>query len=118
LQAAEALRDADVMTLGWATYFRTLTAGASGSETTRRLAVSDSKVSYWRRGERQPTVREAVRIAREYERSPLEALVAAGYMDETDLPESVTIQPLSLGSFTDIELAEEMLRRARSGKSA
>ena len=101
------------MSHDWAMYFRNLTADATGSETARRLDVSSSKVSYWRRGDRQPTVREAVRIAREYGRPPMECLVAAGYMDESDLPESVMIQPLSLGSFSDVELAEEMLRRAQ-----
>lgn len=106
------------MSHDWAMYFRNLTAGSTGSDAARRLGVSSSKISYWRRGDRQPTVREAVRVAREFGRPPMECLVAAGYMDESDLPESVTIQPLSLGSFTDVELAEEMLRRARAGKSA
>ncbi|WP_311245291.1 MULTISPECIES: helix-turn-helix transcriptional regulator [unclassified Microbacterium] len=99
----------------WGTYFRRLTAGASGAEVARRLGVSDSKVSYWRRSERPPTVKEAIRVSREYGRSPLEGLVAAGHLEPDELSETITVEPLGLSAFTDVELAQEIALRARRG---
>lgn len=97
----------------WGSYFRRITSGSSGAEIARRLGVSDSKVSYWRRSERPPTVKEAVRVAREYGRPPLEGLVAAGHLDAEELTESIVIEPVALSAFSDLELAQEIAFRAR-----
>jgi len=101
------------MTNNWASYLRTITGGASGAAIARKLGVSDSKVSYWKRGERPPTISETITVARAYGRPPLEGLVAAGYLDPDDLEGEVSVQPVTLGSFTDAQLADELLRRAQ-----
>lgn len=96
----------------WNTYLLRITAGATGSEIARRVGVSGSKVSYWKKGSRPPTAREAVSVSRAYSRPPLEGLVAAGYLTADEIPEHLTIQQSGLASFTDAELAAEILHRA------
>lgn len=103
----------DGMTTNWGTYFRSITGDATGAEIARTLGISDSKVSYWKRGQRPPTISEAIRVSRAYGRPPLEGLVAAGYLDPDEVSEQVTVQPVVLGSFTDAQLADELLRRAQ-----
>ncbi|TCJ23800.1 XRE family transcriptional regulator [Microbacterium sp. PI-1] len=101
------------MAHSWSTYFNGITEHATGSSIAQRLGVSGSKVSYWRRGERPPTPREAAHIARTFGRSPLEGLVAAGYLTAEDLSEDVSVVAHTLADYSDVELAEEMLRRAK-----
>jgi len=102
------------MTNNWGSYLRTITANATGAEIARALGVSESKVSYWKRGERPPTIAECIKVSRHYGRPPLEGLIAAGYLDADDLGDAnVTIAPTSLGAFSDADLADELLRRAR-----
>ena len=96
----------------WGSYLRDVTAGASGASIARRLGVSESKVSYWKRGERPPTISEAITVAREYGRPPLEGLVAAGYLSPEEVPGQVVVEQKGLGAFTDAQLADELLRRA------
>lgn len=98
----------------WGTYLRTISDGASGAEIARKLGISDSKVSYWKRGDRPPTISEAISVSRAYGRPPLEGLVAAGYLDEDEVSEQVTVKPAVLGKFTDAQLADELLRRAKA----
>ncbi|WP_064956017.1 helix-turn-helix domain-containing protein [Microbacterium arborescens] len=99
------------MTNDWGTYLRTVTDDATGVEIARKLGVSDSKVSYWKRGERPPTIAEAIAVSRAYGRPPLEGLIAAGYLEADEIAESVQVQPIGLRQFTDAQLAEELLRR-------
>lgn len=98
----------------WGTYLRTITKGSSGAEVARKLGVSASKVSYWKRGDRPPTISEAIMVSRSYGRPPLEGLIAAGYLAADEVPEQVTVTPPALGGFTDAELADELLRRAQA----
>jgi hypothetical protein len=86
--------------------------GAKSSSLANRLGASDSKVSYWSRGVRPPSSREAVHVARTFGRSPLEGLIAAGHLDAGDLSDHVSITYPTLADFTDVELAKEVLRRA------
>lgn len=97
----------------WAAYVGEVAGSDSGAAIARRLNVSDSKVSYWKRGERSPTVSEAIRFARVYGRSPFEGLVAAGYLTEDEIPEQSIVVTKSLGVYSDVDLASEMLRRAK-----
>lgn len=102
------------MSNDWGTYLRAITDGSSGAEIARKLGVSDSKVSYWKRGERPPTISEAIAVSRAFGRPPLEGLVAAGYLAADEVSDHVTVQPAVLGKFTDAELADELLRRAQA----
>lgn len=100
------------MAHSWSTYFNEITEYATGSSIAQRLGVSDSKVSYWRRGERPPSPREAADIARAFGRNPLEGLVAAGYLEAADVSDNVSVVAHTLADYSDVELAQELLRRA------
>jgi len=102
------------MASSWSTYFNEITDNAPGSSVAARLQISGSKVSYWRRGVRPPSPREAVHIARAYGRNPLEGLVAAGYLEAADVADQVSVIAHTLADYTDVELAQEVLRRTQS----
>ncbi|GGD76708.1 helix-turn-helix domain-containing protein [Microbacterium murale] len=101
------------MAHSWSTYLNEITQHATGSSVARRLNVSGSKVGYWRRGDRPPTPSEAAHVARTYGRSPLEGLVAAGYLAVDDISDDISIVYPALADYSDVELVEEMLRRAK-----
>ncbi|WP_404473458.1 helix-turn-helix domain-containing protein [Microbacterium aerolatum] len=102
------------MAHSWATYLNKITGHAPGASVARRLDVSDSKVSYWRRGERPPTPREAVHVARTFGRHPLEALLAGGHLDVDDIADAVTVVHHTLADYSDVELAQELVRRSKA----
>lgn len=97
----------------WRDYLARISTGASGVELARTLGVSEAKVSYWRSGARTPSPREAADAARAYGRPGLEGLLVAGYIREEDLEGRVEVVARGLGDYSDVEIANEMLRRAR-----
>ncbi|MFA4895116.1 MULTISPECIES: helix-turn-helix transcriptional regulator [unclassified Microbacterium] len=96
----------------WLT-FNKITEHAPGASVARRLDVSDSKVSYWRRGERHPTTREAVHVARACGRNPLEALLVGGHLDAGDIAGAVIVVHHTIADYSDVELAQEIVRRSK-----
>lgn len=86
-----------------------VTGHALQNDVADAMGVDQSSVSRWRKGSR-PSYEMAVALARAYSRSPIEALIAAGYVDaaELDLPIEVN------SSLTDISadaLLAEVARR-------
>ena len=100
-----------LMTNDWGSYLSDITGGATGADIARKLGVSEGKVSYWRRGERPPTIADCIAVSKAYGRPPLEGLVKAGYLEPDDASEQIVVQNHSLRQFSDAELAEELLRR-------
>jgi len=96
----------------WSRYVRRITGDATGRAIAQRLGVPESKVSYWRSATRLPSVSEAIDFARCYARPPLEGLVAAGYLEADDLEGPIVVNSPDIEQFTDVELADELLRRA------
>ena len=97
----------------WADYVRAITAGDNGKTVAEKTGHSPSAVSRWKSGALVPDPRQVVTIARAYSRSPLEALIAAGYLTEDEAGIRVE-QPrdLALRDFSALDLAREMVRRA------
>ncbi|MBM7504220.1 helix-turn-helix domain-containing protein [Agromyces aurantiacus] len=98
----------------WAEYVRAVAGRDSGREVALKTGSSESAISRWKSGYSVPDPRQVVTIARAYNRNPVEALIAAGYLtaDEASIPMT---QP-SLRDFSDLELAREMLRRAAAAE--
>jgi transcriptional regulator with XRE-family HTH domain len=106
-------------TNGWPTYLESITRGDSGARIALLAGIPESTISRWRSGTYMPKPTHVVAIARAYGVNPIEALVGAGLIEEGDLDVAdVAPRRLQLREFTDLELAQEMVRRVADGSSA
>jgi transcriptional regulator with XRE-family HTH domain len=69
----------------WWRYVMTVTANAAQKDIANATGIDQSTISRWQRGTNAPRAEAAVAFARAYRRSPVEALVAAGYLSSTEL---------------------------------
>ena len=69
----------------WWRYVVTLTGNAAQKDVAAATGIDQSSISRWQRGTTTPRAEAAVALARAYGRSPVEALVAAGYLSSTEL---------------------------------
>lgn len=69
----------------WWRYVVTVTGDASQKVIAETTGIDQSSISRWRRGSITPRAEAVVAFARAYSRSPVEGLVAAGYLSATDL---------------------------------
>ena len=101
------------VTPGWLPYLRTL-AGEAASQTaiSERTGVDLSTVNRWFMRRQPPSARTVVQVAHAYEVNPIEALIAAGYLDrgDLDLPPAPAVSPRD---FSLDDLMFEISRRAR-----
>jgi hypothetical protein len=98
--------------VSWAEYVRAVTGADSGRAVAQMIGQSESAISRWKNGTVVPEPRQAVAFARAYERNPLEALIAAGYLSDEEAAQPLDPpRTLHLRDFTDLELATEMVRR-------
>lgn len=106
-------------TLTWPAYLRIITDGAPGVEIAKHAEVPPSTVSRWMDGTSKPRPRQVVKVARAYGVHPLQALVVTGYLEPQDADlVGDTPRKLQLRDFTDLEIAEETVRRIAEGQSA
>lgn len=102
----------------WPEYLSAITDGAPGARIAEKTGIPESTISRWFSGKAEPRPKQVVAVARAYGQSPLQALIAAGYLDadELDIP-AAEPRRLQIRHFTDLEMAEETLRRIREGGS-
>lgn len=104
--------------VNWAEYLAIISEGATGSDIARQTGVPESTISRWLSSTSAPRPNQVVRVARAYGLNPLTALVAAGYVDESDVDlTAMSPRALQLREFTELELAREMVRRVELGGS-
>lgn len=96
----------------WAAYVRRITCGLTRKEIAEAANLDVSGVSRWLRGVSQPSPEKAIEFARSLEQSAVDALIAAGYLDETDVPGAVTVVQ-SLSELSDDVLVDELRGRLR-----
>jgi transcriptional regulator with XRE-family HTH domain len=85
---------ADLVTqVSWWQYVVTVTGGAAQKDIAAATGIDQSSISRWQRGANAPRAEAVVALARAYGRSPVEALVAAGYLssDEVGVVELTTL---------------------------
>lgn len=107
-----------VTTLTWPEYLSAITDGAPGARIAEKTGIPESTISRWFSGKAEPRPKQVLVVARAYNQHPVQALIAAGYLDEDDV-DIQTTEPrrLQIRNFTDLEMAEETLRRIREGGS-
>ena len=69
----------------WWQYVLTVTGGAAQKDIAETTGIDQSSISRWQRGTTTPRAEAVVALARAYGRSPVEALVAAGYLERDEL---------------------------------
>ncbi len=98
--------------VSWWRYVGTVTAGAAQKDIAAATGIDQSSISRWQRGTNTPRAEAVVALARAYHRSPVEALVAAGYLTADDLGvvELTTLTGDLTGASIDA-LLDELRRR-------
>ncbi len=98
------------MTETWPEYLRRIAAGQTQSQIAERTGIGRLSVCHWLHGKTRPKPETAIAVARVYDRSPIEALLAAGYLHhaEVRLPIENRCSPRDLPAE---EIAAEVRRR-------
>jgi transcriptional regulator with XRE-family HTH domain len=107
----DAVNDTD-----WQSYLREISTNQS--EIARAIGVHTATVSRWFAGSSRPDATQVIAVARAYDRSPVLALVTAGYLTRDEVEKDVTLTPgMSLAEFTELEIAQELVRRIEAGET-
>lgn len=100
----------------WPTYLAALSTNQSAIA--RVAGVSTATVSRWFSRSTQPLAPQVIAVARAYEQSPVVALVAAGYLTREEVEREVALTPgMSLAEFSELDLAQELVRRLEAGET-
>lgn len=78
-------RGEEQMTETWPEYLRRITAGQTQTQIAERTGIGRLSVCHWVHGKTNPKPETAIAVARAYHRSPIEALLAAGYLNHTEV---------------------------------
>ena len=68
------------MSTDWAAYMRRVTAGATQVQIAEQTGIEQTSISRWLLGKNRPRAELVIQFARAYNHSPVEALIAAGYL--------------------------------------
>jgi transcriptional regulator with XRE-family HTH domain len=107
-----------VAQVSWWEYVVTVTGSAAQKDIAAATGIDQSSISRWQRGTNTPRAEAVVALARAYSRSPVEALVAAGYLasDEVGVVELTTLSGDLRGASID-SLLSELRRRVLAAAS-
>lgn len=93
----------------WPQYVRRVAGALKQEQVAELTGISQATVSAWLRGAPGvPRAETVITFARAFERSPVEALVAAGYLDATEVAAKVRTP---LGEYSREELLQHLLGR-------
>ena len=93
----------------WPQYLRRISAGQTQTQIADRIGIGRLSVHNGLRGRTRPKAETVIAIAQAYQRSPLEALLAASYLEPGDLNGPVI--HASLRDLSAHEITEEVGRR-------
>lgn len=102
--------------MDWPTYLAEIST--NHSEIARAADVHSGTVGRWFKGTSRPEASAVIAVARAFDRSPVIALVVAGYLSRDEVEGQVQITPgMSLAEFSELEIAEELVRRIEAGQT-
>jgi transcriptional regulator with XRE-family HTH domain len=105
-----------VTTITWPSYLSAISGGQAGARIAERTGIPESTISRWLSDKAEPRPKQVVAVARAYGQNPVEALVAAGYLEDGEINVPSEPTDLSLRSFTTLSLSKEMVRRIEEGE--
>jgi transcriptional regulator with XRE-family HTH domain len=94
----------------WPEYLRRITHGQTQTQIAQQIGIGRLSVNNWLHGRSRPKAETAIIVAQVYRRSPLEALLAAAYLEPGDLGGSGVV-PTSLRDQPAHAITEEVRRR-------
>jgi transcriptional regulator with XRE-family HTH domain len=104
-----------VQNSSWIDYLRAMAGDDNNADIARKGGVSGATVTRWFQG-KGPDAEQVIALARAYDHRPTDALVAAGYLTESEVRTlGAPPRPLRIRDFTDLEIARETLRRIEEG---
>ncbi|WP_158685484.1 helix-turn-helix domain-containing protein [Microbacterium halophytorum] len=95
----------------WWAYVQQTVGDVTAKEAADRMGVDKSNFTRWKQGGK-PAVEFVLRFARSYGRPVIEALTEAEYI--TDSEAALREVRVGVGDLSDVELAQELLRRAET----
>lgn len=105
-------RKRSLVTENWPEYLRRITKGQTQSEIADHIGIGRLSVCNWLSGKTRPKAETVIIAARVYQRSPIEALLAASYLNPRELDEPIDIRT-SMYELPANDIAEEVRRRLR-----
>jgi transcriptional regulator with XRE-family HTH domain len=97
-------------TENWTNYVQRVMQGRERADVARAAGVNVSGLSRWINEVSRPSAEKAVDFARGLGQSPVAALIAAGYLDFTEVKEAVKVTR-SIDKIPDDELLKTLARR-------
>ena len=94
----------------WPEYVRRISGGATQAQIAEQIGVGRLSVCNWLHGKTRPKAETVIIVARAYRRSPIEALIAASYLDSSEADNPIEIRA-SLADAHSGDLGAEVLRR-------
>lgn len=91
----------------WWTYFKTVAGTEDGVTIANAADVTPSQVSRWKTGKNRPDADKVVTFARNYSKSPIEALVFCGFIRKDEITGVVEIRTTA-AELTNRELLDEL----------
>lgn len=101
----------------WTDYVLRITRGLARKEIAAAAQIDVSGVSRWLTGANRPSPEKVIAFARGLRQPPIEALIAAGYLETTEVPGAISVVQ-SRSSISDAELLDEVATRLAERHSA
>jgi transcriptional regulator with XRE-family HTH domain len=100
----------------WSAFVRRVTGGATQVDIAKRAGLAQTNVGRWLRGDPgAPRADSVIAFARAFNEDPVEALIAAGYLENAELTGSGPRTPLS--QYSDEEITHELQSRLRDRRT-
>lgn len=99
----------------WAEYVRRVSQPLTQTQIAEKCGIAQTNIGRWLRGDPGlPKAESVVAFARAFKQNPVEALLAAGYLQPADVGAEVTprIGRTPLREYSTRELAAELMRRS------
>ena len=93
----------------WSRYFRRVAGDTPRKDLASAAGVAQSAISRWFNAVARPSADSAISFARGMAANPVEALIAAGYLQEKDV--AGVIEVIQARQWTDAELLAELAAR-------
>lgn len=84
------------MTETWPEYLRRITDGQTQTQIAERIGIARLPVGNWLHGKTRPKAETAIAVAQTYQRPPVEALLAAAYLEPGGDPRGAVAVPASV----------------------
>ena len=101
----------------WPEYLRRIAHGQTQAQIAARIGIGRLSVCNWMHGKTKPKAETAIAVARSYQRSPIEALLAAGFLEPAEVGIAIEARA-SLHDFPLAHLADEVARRVSAVESS